>query len=84
MSTQLSYVLFMFLSSKMIASLNNQEGTMEIPRKETLEIEFKSDSKRFPDKDLIEEAVAFSNTNGGFLYLGVEGVNAGLFLTSRG
>ena len=45
---------------------------MEIPHKETLEIEFKSDSKRFPDKDLIEEAVAFSNTNGGILYLGVE------------
>jgi len=45
---------------------------MEIPRKETLEIEFKSDSKRFPDKELIEEAVAFSNTSGGLLYLGVE------------
>ena len=43
-----------------------------IPEKETLEIEFKSDMKKLPDNDLIDAIVAFSNTNGGDLYLGVE------------
>lgn len=43
-----------------------------IPEKETLEIEFKSDVRKLPDNDLIDAIVAFSNTNGGDLYLGVE------------
>lgn len=43
-----------------------------IPYKETLEIEFKSDEKLYPDRDLIEEIVGMANTAGGALYLGVE------------
>lgn len=43
-----------------------------IPEKETLETEFKSDLKCYPDHDLIEEIVGMANTEGGILYLGVE------------
>lgn len=43
-----------------------------IPTNETLEIEFKSDVKCYPDHDLIEEIVGMTNTVGGTLYLGVE------------
>ena len=43
-----------------------------IPPRETLEIEFKSDQNKLPDSDLIDAVVAFANTNGGDLYLGVE------------
>ena len=43
-----------------------------IPTKETLEIEFKSDVKCYPDRELIEEIVGMTNTIGGNLYLGVE------------
>lgn len=43
-----------------------------IPFKETLTIEFKSDKKKYKDTDLFEDVVAFANTNGGDLYLGVE------------
>ena len=43
-----------------------------IPMKETLEIEFKSDVKCYPDRELIEEIVGMTNTIGGTLYLGVE------------
>ena len=43
-----------------------------IPYKEALEIEFKSDEKLYPDRDLIEEIVGMANTAGGTLYLGVE------------
>ena len=43
-----------------------------IPEKETMEIEFKSDLRKLPDGDLIDAVVAFANTNGGDLYLGVE------------
>ena len=43
-----------------------------IPPRETLEIEFKSDKNKLPDSDLIDAVVAFANTNGGDLYLGVE------------
>lgn len=43
-----------------------------IPREETLEIEFKSDLKCYPDHDLIEEIVGMANTAGGVLFLGVE------------
>ena len=43
-----------------------------IPLKETLEIEFKSDKTKLPENDLIEAIVAFANTNGGDLYLGIE------------
>lgn len=40
--------------------------------KETLTIEFKSDRAKLPDQDIIESVVAFANTDGGDLYLGVE------------
>ena len=43
-----------------------------IPEKETLEVEFKSDLARLSDSDLIDAVVAFANTRGGDLYLGVE------------
>lgn len=43
-----------------------------IPLKETLTVEFKSDIKKYGDADLFEDVVAFANTNGGDLYLGVE------------
>lgn len=43
-----------------------------IPNKETLDVEFKSDLKCYPDHDLIEEIVGMTNTIGGVLYLGVE------------
>ena len=43
-----------------------------IPSKETLTVEFKSDRKKLPDDELVEALVAFSNTEGGDLYLGVE------------
>lgn len=45
---------------------------LTIPTKETLEIEFKSDVKCYPDRELIEEIVGMTNTVGGTLYLGVE------------
>lgn len=43
-----------------------------IPIKETLDVEFKSDLKCYPDHDLIEEIVGMTNTIGGVMYLGVE------------
>lgn len=43
-----------------------------IPLKETLTIEFKSDLKKYGDANLFEDVVAFANTDGGELYLGVE------------
>ena len=43
-----------------------------IPNAETLDIEFKSDIKPYPDRDLIDEIVGMTNTIGGTLYLGVE------------
>lgn len=43
-----------------------------IPVKETLTVEFKSDIKKYGDSDLFEDVVAFANTDGGDLYLGVE------------
>lgn len=43
-----------------------------LPKKETLEIEFKSDLKKLSDTDLIDAVVALANTSGGDIYLGVE------------
>lgn len=45
---------------------------MNINCKETLTIEFKSDRKKLSDDEIIEVVVAFANTEGGELYLGVE------------
>lgn len=44
----------------------------DIPERETLEYEFKSDRKRLPDGELIDTVVALANSNGGTIYLGVE------------
>nr|MBQ4318234.1 putative DNA binding domain-containing protein [Clostridia bacterium] len=43
-----------------------------IPLHETMTVEFKSDLKKLPDADIFEAVVAFANTDGGSLYLGVE------------
>ena len=43
-----------------------------IPKEESLDVEFKSDLKCYPDHDLIEEIVGMTNTSGGCLFLGVE------------
>ncbi len=44
----------------------------EIPTAESLTVEFKSDEKRLPDKELVLAAVCLANTEGGRIYLGVE------------
>jgi len=41
-------------------------------RGETLTVEFKSDRKPLPDRELVAAIVALSNTEGGTLFLGVE------------
>ena len=43
-----------------------------IPVKEDLITEFKSDKKGYSDTLLVEEIVGMTNTKGGTLYLGVE------------
>ena len=43
-----------------------------IAQGETLTVEFKSDKNRLHDKDLIEAIVGLANTNGGYLFVGVE------------
>lgn len=43
-----------------------------IPEKESLTVEFKSDQKRLPDRDLLEAVVCLANSDGGDIYLGVE------------
>lgn len=43
-----------------------------LPDRETMEIEFKSDVKKLNDTDLVDAVVAFANTSGGSLYLGIE------------
>lgn len=43
-----------------------------IGTKENLTVEFKSDVSCLPDGDIIDAVVAFANTDGGDLYLGVE------------
>lgn len=42
------------------------------PTRESLMVEFKSDKRCLPDSDLIDVVVAFANTEGGELYLGIE------------
>lgn len=43
-----------------------------VPLRESLTVEFKSDIKKYPDSEIFEAVVAFANTEGGSLYLGVE------------
>ena len=45
---------------------------MERPVKETLTIEFKSDRKCYPMSKLYEDLVGMANTDGGWLFLGME------------
>ncbi|WP_287056339.1 ATP-binding protein, partial [Megasphaera sp.] len=42
------------------------------PTEESLTVEFKSDRNCLPDNDIIDVVVAFANTEGGDLYLGIE------------
>ena len=58
---------------------------MNIGFKESLTIEFKSDKKKLSEDEIIEAVVAFANTEGGDLYLGVEdnGDITGLHKTHR-
>lgn len=61
----------------------NESELKDLAQKgETLTVEFKSDRKIFSDKDIFDCIVAFSNTSGGALLIGVEdngeitGINA--------
>jgi ATP-dependent DNA helicase RecG len=49
-----------------------QELFERIRRGESLTLEFKSDQKCLPDKDLVASVVSLANTEGGELFLGVE------------
>ena len=44
----------------------------EQPPREAMTVEFKSDAKRLPDRDMVEAVVCMSNAEGGIIYLGVE------------
>lgn len=44
----------------------------ELPDRESLVVEFKSDQRKLPDNDLVLAAVCLANTDGGTIYLGVE------------
>jgi len=54
--------------------MNSNENELKnvFLRGETLTIEFKSDRKPLPDRELIAAVVAMANTEGGELFLGVE------------
>jgi ATP-dependent DNA helicase RecG len=43
-----------------------------LPRAESLTVEFKSDLKKLPDRELVEALVCLANAEGGELWLGVE------------
>lgn len=49
-----------------------EKGVRMLPKKETLEIEFKSDRNLMSDNDIVDVVVGLANTNGGFLYIGIE------------
>ena len=55
------------------------------PRRESLTVEFKSDLKKLPDRELIEALVCLANAEGGELWLGVEddGTPTGLHTEHR-
>lgn len=59
--------------------------TQRLPPRETLTVEFKSDLKKLPDRDLIEALVCLANAEGGELWLGVEddGTPSGLHADHR-
>ncbi|MFH1922872.1 MAG: ATP-binding protein [Planctomycetota bacterium] len=51
---------------------NERELKALLAEGETLTVEFKSDAKGLPDRDLVAAVVALANTEGGVLLLGVE------------
>lgn len=44
----------------------------EVPARESLTVELKSDLKKLPDRELVLAAVCLANTDGGTIWLGVE------------
>lgn len=44
----------------------------QIPEKESLTVEFKSDQDRLPDRDVVAAVACLANSEGGDIYLGVE------------
>ena len=46
--------------------------TRDIPERESLTVEFKSDRARLAERDLIAAVIRLANTEGGEIYLGVE------------
>jgi len=59
--------------------------TQRLPLSESLTIEFKSDLKKLPDRELVEALVCLANAEGGELWLGVEddGTATGLHAEHR-
>ena len=53
-------------------SADQQEWKKLLAEGETLSVEFKSDLKGLPDRDLVAAVVAMANTEGGLILLGVE------------
>ena len=53
-------------------SANRHEWETLFAGGETLTVEFKSDAKGLPDRDLVAAVVAMANTEGGLILLGVE------------
>jgi len=51
---------------------NEREITAILKKGESLSVEFKSDVKGLPDRDLVAAVVAMANTEGGLILLGVE------------
>ena len=52
--------------------MNDRELRDILSKGESLVVEFKSDVKSLPDRDLIAAVVAMANTEGGLILLGVE------------
>ncbi len=59
--------------------------TQRLPPRESLTVEFKSDLKKLPDRELIEALICRANAEGGELWLGVEddGTPTGLHAEHR-
>lgn len=59
--------------------------TQRLPPRESLTVEFKSDLKKLPDRELIEALICLANAEGGELWLGVEddGTPTGLHVEHR-
>jgi len=52
--------------------LSEPRSVPQLPPKETLLVEFKSDRERLSDRELVEALVGLANASGGELFLGVE------------